>query len=145
MFYGRRSYGRFFGDKIVDRLGPPRAPDEEITQRHRDIAFAVQQRLEEAALHLARLAWQLTGSRNLCVAGGVALNCKMTGALHRARLADRLFVQPLSYDAGAALGAGMLAAEQAGDDCRFVMEHVQYGPEYDELTIEVGVTPKCLS
>ena len=119
IFYGRRSYGRFFGDKMVERLGPPRAPDEELTQRHRDIAFAVQQRLEEAALHLARLALRETGSRNLCVAGGVALNCKMTGALHRAGMADRLFVQPLSYDAGVALGAAMLAAEQAGDDCRF--------------------------
>jgi carbamoyltransferase len=137
IFYGRRSYGRFFGDKIVDRLGPPRAPDEELTDRHRNIAFAVQQRLEEAALHLARLALRETASRNLCVAGGVALNCKMTGMLHRVHVADRLFVQPLSYDAGAALGAGMLASEEAGDDCRFVMEHTQYGPEYDDAAIEI--------
>jgi carbamoyltransferase len=136
IFYGRRSYGRIFGDKFADRLGPPRAPHEEITQRHRDIAFAVQQRLEEAALHLARLAVHETGSRNLCVAGGVALNCKMTGTLHRARIADRLFVQPLSYDAGAALGAAMLAAQDAGDDCRFVMDHLQYGPAYDDAAIE---------
>jgi carbamoyltransferase len=136
IFYGRRSYGRFFGDKVADRLGPPRAPDEEITQHHRDIAFAVQRRLEEAALHLARLALRDTGSRNLCVAGGVALNCKMTGALHRAHLADHLFVQPLAYDAGAALGAAMLAAEYAGDDCRFVMEHVHYGPAYNDAEIE---------
>jgi carbamoyltransferase len=136
IFYGRRSYGRFFGDKLVDRLGPPRAPHEELTQRHRDIAFAVQQRLEEAALHLARIALRDTGSRNLCVAGGVALNCKMTGALHRAGIAERLFVQPLSYDAGAALGAAMLEANDAGDDCRFTMEHLQYGPEYDDAAIE---------
>ena len=136
IFYGRRSYGRFFGDKLVDRLGPPRAPDEEITQRHRDLAFAVQQRLEEAALHLARQVLRETGSRNLCIAGGVALNCKMNGVLHRARLADRLFVQPLAHDAGVALGAAMLAAQEAGDDCRFAMEHLQYGPEYDDSAIE---------
>ena len=136
IFYGKRSYGRFFGDKIAARLGPPRAPQEEITQRHRDIAFAVQERLEEAALHLARLALRETGSRNLCVAGGVALNCKMTGVLHRSGVADRLFVQPLSYDAGVALGAAMLSADRAGDDCRFVMEHVQYGPAYDDAAIE---------
>jgi carbamoyltransferase len=136
IFYGKRSYGRFFGDKIAARLGPPRAPGEEITQRHRDIAFAVQERLEEAALHLARLALHEAGSRNLCVAGGVALNCKMTGVLHRSGVAERLFVQPLSYDAGVALGAAMLSAEQAGDDCRFVMEHVQYGPAYDDAAIE---------
>ena len=65
----------------------------------------------------------------MCVAGGVALNCKMTGALHRARLAERVFVQPLSYDAGAAMGAAMLASEQAGEDCRFAMKHLQVGPE----------------
>jgi carbamoyltransferase len=136
IFYGSRSYGRFFGDKIAARLGPPRGPAEEITQRHRDIAYAVQQRLEEAALHLARLALRETGSRNLCIAGGVALNCKMNGVLHRAGIADRLFVQPLSYDAGSALGAAMLAAEEGGDDCRFTMEHLQYGPAYDDATIE---------
>jgi carbamoyltransferase len=136
IFYGRRSYGRFFGDKIPARLGPPRASSEEITQRHRDIAFAVQERLEEAALHLARLAVAEAGSRNLCVAGGVALNCKMTGALQRSGLADRIFVQPLSYDAGVAAGAAMLAAEEAGEDCRFTMDHVQYGPSYDDAAIE---------
>ena len=145
IFYGRRSYGRFFGDKLVDRLGPPRSPDEELTQRHRDFAFAVQQRLEEAAVHLARLALRETGSRNLCVAGGVALNCKMTGTLHRARLAERLFVQPLSYDAGAAMGAAMLASEQAGDDCRFAMNHVQVGPEYDDAAIEAVLQRNGLS
>src|SRR4029453_6354607 len=70
------------------------------------------------------------------LAGGVALNCKMTGVLHRSGIADRLFVQPLSYDAGSALGAAMLAAEEAGDDWRFAMEHLQYGPEYDDAAIE---------
>jgi carbamoyltransferase len=137
IFYGRRSYGRFFGDKIAAKLGPPRAPGEEITDRHRAIAFAVQERLEEAALHLARLAIRETGSRNLCLAGGVALNCKMTGTLHRAAIADRVFVQPLSYDAGSALGAAMLAAEDGNDDCRFVLSHVQYGPAYNDTAIEL--------
>jgi carbamoyltransferase len=136
IFYGRRSYGKFFSDKIVARLGPPRAPAEEITQQHRNIAFAVQERLEEAALHLGGLALRDSHSRNLCVAGGVALNCKMTGRLQRSGLAERVFVQPLSYDAGVALGAAMLAAEEANDDCRFTMEHVQYGPSYDDAAIE---------
>ena len=145
IFYGRRSYGRFFGDKIVDALGQPRGSSEEITQRHRDIAFAVQQRLEEAALHLARLVLRETGSRNLCVAGGVALNCKMNGVLHSSGIADRLFVQPLSYDAGSAMGAAMLAAEEAGDDCRFAMEHLQFGPEYDDAAIEAVLKRNRLS
>jgi carbamoyltransferase len=61
----------------------------------------------------------------------------MSGALHQAGLADRLFIQPLSYDAGAALGAAMLAAEEAGDDTRFQMRHLQYGPEFDDAAIEI--------
>ena len=136
IFYGRRSYGRFFGDKIVDSLGPPRSPSEPITQRNRDIARAVQHCLEQASLHLARIALRETGARNLCVAGGVALNCKMTGVLHTSGIAERLFVQPLSYDAGSALGAAMLAANDAGDDCRFQMQHLHYGPSYDDAAIE---------
>jgi carbamoyltransferase len=136
IFYGSRSYGRFFGDKIVARLGPPRAPHEELTERHRNIAYAVQERLEAAALHLAQIAVQRAGSRNLCIAGGVALNCKMTGRLHRSGIAANVFVQPLSYDAGVALGAAMLAATQGGDDCRFKMEHVRLGPQYSDEAIE---------
>ena len=88
IFYGRRSYGRIL--RRQDGRAPWAASGTQRGdhQRHRDIAFAVEQRLEEAGLHLARPALRETGSRNLCVAGGVALNCKMTGVLHRARLAD---------------------------------------------------------
>jgi carbamoyltransferase len=136
IFYGARSYGRFFGDKVVASLGPPRAPHEELTERHRNIAFAVQEHLEAAALHLAQIAVQRAGSRNLCIAGGVALNCKMTGRLHRSDVADRVFVQPLSYDAGVALGAAMLAATGAGEDPRFTQEHVRFGPQYSDDAIE---------
>lgn len=136
LFYGQRSYGKFFSDVMVDRLGPPRGPRDEITQAHRDIARAVQARLEEAGIHLARMAMRIAGSRNLCLAGGVALNCKMNGEIHKGGVAERFFVQPISYDGGVSLGAAQVLAMQVGDDCRFEMDHLYWGPQYSNEEIE---------
>ncbi|MDH3403105.1 MAG: hypothetical protein OES32_08595 [Acidobacteriota bacterium] len=136
IFYNKRSYGRFFSDLLVDKLGMPRGRDDDITDHHRDIAAAVQTRLEQAGVHLARAALQLTNSRNLCLAGGVALNCKMNGHIHAKGFIDHFFVQPVSYDAGAALGAAQIAAHESGDPVRFRMEHVYYGPSYSNDDIE---------
>ena len=135
-FYNDRSYGRFFSDLLVEKLGLPRGPDEVITDRHHDIAFAVQTRLEQAGIHLAKLCLQYAGSRNLCLAGGVALNCKMNGVIHRERLADHFFVQPISYDAGVALGAALVVAQKHGLDPRFELTHLHWGPEFSGEQIE---------
>ena len=135
-FYNDRTYGSFYSDLLVDKLGAPRKPDDEITDRHRDIAFAVQSRLEEAGIHLARLCLQHAGSRSLCLAGGVALNCKMNGVIHRENVAERLFVQPISYDAGVALGAAMVVSRNHGCDPRFKLDHLHWGPEFSNDQIE---------
>jgi len=136
LFFGPRSYGKFFSDALVARLGPPRGPDDPLTDLHRDIAWAVQNRLERAGIHLARRALRLAGSNNLCLAGGVALNCKMNGEINVAGVAAALFVQPLSHDGGVSLGAAQVLAMQEGDDCRFHMDHVYWGPEFSDEEIE---------
>jgi len=136
LLYGQRSYGKFFSDALVDRLGPPRGKDEPISDDHRDVARAVQDRLEEVCVHLAGRALRLAGSQNLCLAGGVALNCKMNGEIHRRGLAREIFVQPIAYDAGVSLGAAMVKAMEGGDDCRFEMDHLYWGPEYKDAEIE---------
>jgi carbamoyltransferase len=139
LFYGRRSYGKFFSDALVARLGRPRGPDDPITDQHRDLARAVQARLEQAGIHMARRALRLAGSRNLCLAGGVALNCKMNGEINQAGIADDIFVQPLSHDGGVALGAAQLLAMRNDEDCRFRMEHLYWGPGYDDAQIEAAL------
>ena len=136
LFYGRRSYGKFFSDALVARLGPPRGPNDPITDVHRDLARAVQSRLEQAGIHMAKRALRLTGSRNLCLAGGVALNCKMNGEINQAGVAENIFVQPISYDAGVALGAAQLVAMDNDEDCRFVMDHLYWGPGFTDEQIE---------
>jgi carbamoyltransferase len=135
IFFNKRSYGEFFSDLVVDKLGPPRAKNEEITDKHKNIAFAVQAKMEEAGMALSRLALRLAESGNLCLSGGVALNCKMNGFIHKSGIADNIFIQPVSYDAGTSMGAAMAVAMQMGDDCRFKMEHAYLGASYsnDEI------------
>jgi carbamoyltransferase len=88
---------------------PPRAAEGELTQEHMNLALAIQLVTEEAVLRLARTAREVTGSANLCLAGGVALNCVANGKLKRARIFDRVWVQPAAGDAGGALGAAYTA------------------------------------
>ena len=92
--------------------GPPRDAESAITQREMDIAASVQKVTEEAVLRMARTAHQLTGCANICLAGGVALNCVANGKLLRARIFDDVFVTPASGDAGGALGAALFVQHQ---------------------------------
>jgi carbamoyltransferase len=85
--------------------GPARKPESPIGQREMDLAKSIQEVTEEIVLKLARHARELTGKRNLCMAGGVALNCVANGILLRAGIFDGLFIQPAAGDAGGALGA----------------------------------------
>src|ERR1700723_1621707 len=92
---------------ILSRLGPARIPESEIDTRHKNLAFAVQQSCEDAMLALARAAVEKTGCRNLCLAGGVALNSKANGTILASGIVDRIFVQPAASDDGVCLGAAL--------------------------------------
>ena len=92
--------------------GPPRPPDAPLTQREMDLAASIQFITEEAVLRMAREAQRLTGARNLCLAGGVALNGVANGKLARAKIFDALFVPPAPGDAGGALGAALFVHHQ---------------------------------
>ncbi len=88
--------------------GPPRKPEEPIEPRHLDVARSIQVVTEEVMLALAREARSQTGSSNLCLAGGVALNCVANGVIQRAGIFDRIWIQPAAGDAGGALGAALM-------------------------------------
>jgi carbamoyltransferase len=93
-----------------DRLfgGPPRVPESKLTQREMDLARSVQVVCEEVMLRMARTVHQETGAENLCLAGGVALNCVGNGRLLREGPFKRLWIQPAAGDAGGALGVAQL-------------------------------------
>jgi carbamoyltransferase len=119
-----------FSPAVVERLGPHRVPGTPITERHRNLAASAQRRLEEVAVHLIRALHAETGFRNLCVAGGVGLNCSMNGALLALDCVDSIYVPPVPNDSGIALGAAAEVATQEG----FALDrldHASWGPEYD--------------
>ena len=128
--YGRCSLGEHFSDLVVERFGSPRVPEGPIEPRHQDIAWAAQDRLERAILGLVRRVVRDAGSRDLCLAGGVAMNCKANGEVATSGEADRLFVQPAADDSGAALGAALLGAIELGDDPRHRQRSTALGPGF---------------
>ena len=87
--------------------GPPREAESELTQREMDLAASVQQVTEEVVLRLAKGVVEKTGQKNLCLAGGVALNCVANGVLLREGVFDNIWIQPAAGDAGGALGAAL--------------------------------------
>ncbi len=89
--------------------GPRRRPEMALTQRHMDVARSLQAVVEEAMLRMARHAHALTKSPNLCLAGGVALNCVSNGRILREGPFEKIWIQPAAGDAGGALGAALLA------------------------------------
>lgn len=133
---GRHSTNEHFADELTTLLGPPRLPKDPLTQTHKDIAAAAQERLEQAVLRLVKALVSRTGSRKLCIAGGVAMNCKMNGVIGASGLIDALFVQPAAHDSGTALGAAMWVSARSGEDPRFKMEHAQWGPGFSSAEVE---------
>ncbi len=131
---------------LAERFGPPRQPDSPITQDHKDVAAALQAVLQACQLHVARHFKAQTGQRNLCLAGGVALNCSLNGVLRRSRLFDRMFVQPAAGDDGCALGAALFAAKL--HDPGFHPQKMTmplWGPEFgeDEIRRALDDRPDC--
>jgi carbamoyltransferase len=104
-----------------------------------DIAWAAQELLEQAAVMLARKLVRGHRVENLCVAGGVGLNCKMNGEILRQSGAKNIFVQPAASDAGSALGAALFVARQLGDPIKHPLSHVHYGPGFDNAAIHAAL------
>ena len=121
---------------IEKSFGPTREQDGAITQRHMDVAAALQAVLQEATLHLLRTFRSKTRIDSLCLAGGVALNCTLNGVIRRSRLFSRIFVQPAAGDDGTALGAAIYVHRQRSETpTRFRMTLPLWGPEYDDQAI----------
>jgi carbamoyltransferase len=120
------------------RFGPRRVKGGPTEQRHYDIAHSLQLVLEESALALADWLHAETGEENLCMAGGVALNCVMNARIRDRGPFKRIWVQPAAGDAGTALGAALWtdAQERRAERRCWRMDHAFYGPAYGEEEIE---------
>ena len=123
--------------------GAPRKPEQRIDQRHMDLAASIQKATEEIVLRLSRSAAKQTGCANLCMAGGVALNCVANGKILRDKSFERIWVQPAAGDAGGALGAALAAhyqfngAPRQSKGAADSMYGSYLGPNYEQRDIEL--------
>jgi carbamoyltransferase len=129
--------------KFSDLFGAPaRGLDDPLTQREMDLAASVQQVVEEVVLKISRNVRAKTGMKNLCLAGGVALNCVANGVLHRSGIFDEIWIQPAAGDSGGAVGAALavhhmgLGATREVTGSRDLMQGSLLGPKYEQFDVE---------
>ncbi|CFX32114.1 conserved protein of unknown function [Candidatus Filomicrobium marinum] len=138
---------RMYSDRLCEHFGePPRVPESELTQFHKDMAASVQRALEVILLDKVAYLHARHPTENLCMAGGVALNCVANGKVLREGPFKRLFVQPAASDAGGALGAAAVACVRHGEDrlSRERQKHVYLGPKFSARDVARVVNPSPL-
>lgn len=128
---------RRYSEQFIELFGPEMHRDDELSDKHRDIAASFQRVVEDVVLEVCRYVHAKTGAKNLCLAGGVAMNSKMNGRLLAEGPFDKIWVQPSADDGGCSIGAGFYYWNQVlGEKRVFRMEHDYWGPEFSNDEIE---------
>lgn len=144
IYYGKHSYNLRFTDDLVALLGPPRKPlkrNEEISDHYKNIAFSIQQLLEQSVSRLVLKYIQETGISKVCIGGGVAMNCKMNGFIAGLKDVSDLFVHPASHDGGANIGAAILSLKKHVPKISIEkLPHAYFGPSFSNDYIENVLT-----
>jgi carbamoyltransferase len=132
--------GKVFSEAMERRLGPKRNPEEALEQRHRNLASALQARLEEIYLGMLEKLAARTGLKAVCLAGGVAFNCVANGKIFDRTGFEQIYIHPAAGDAGLAVGAGYYVWHQIlGKPRTFVMDHAYWGPGYTREEIRRAI------
>ncbi|MFA6467264.1 MAG: carbamoyltransferase [Bacteroidota bacterium] len=129
--------------------GPSRKPESPMSQREMDIAASIQVVTEEIMLRIVRFAKKVTGEKNLCLAGGVALNCVANGKILRSGIFDKIWIQPAAGDAGGALGAALIGTyhyfnKERRNGETDAQRGTYLGPSYPAEVIELYLKEKRL-
>jgi len=134
-FYNVRD--AWVGKKFLDTFGPKRHGDGELTQHHKNIASALQKRIEEIVIHQLTAAKKKYNQSNLCISGGVGLNCSLNGKILSSNLFDNIYVVPPSGDPGTNIGACFLGYQYLGNSVEIKKRHNFYlGSKYDDDKIK---------
>jgi carbamoyltransferase len=138
---GAPKQGLLFSAALESLLGPRRRPDEELTQRHRDLAASMQRVYEDRFFALVRRALRLAASKRLVLAGGCGLNSLANGRLFERTDVEEVWIQPAAHDAGTALGAALWAhhVELGRPRDGWVMEHAAWGPGATEAEVRQAI------
>jgi carbamoyltransferase len=136
-WFGWQREGKPVGRRFVEAFGPARVPESDITEAHKDLAYAVQAVLEEAALHVGRHLQRKLPASRLCLSGGVALNSVMNRILLTDAGFSDVWIQPAASDAGNALGAALWVWHAMMDRPReWVMDHAHLGRSFTDEEIQ---------
>ena len=135
---GNRGQYTIQNENFEERFGPARLRDDEFTCHHFNIAHSLQYVLEETVLELSNWFQQETKLENLCLAGGVALNCVLNAKIRDLGAFKKVWVQPAAGDSGTAVGAAMWVDQQQrkSEQKDFIMTHAYWGPDYTDNEIE---------
>jgi carbamoyltransferase len=133
---GSPEFGDLFAPALEELLGPRRAPNDPLDDRHRDIARSMQAMYEEAFFHLIGTLQKRYGLTDLALAGGCAMNSVANGKVRRMTPFQRVYVQSAAGDAGGAIGAAFELWHQLGGARSFVMDHAYWGPQFSARDIE---------
>ena len=133
---GSPEFGDLFAPALEALLGPRRAPNDPLDDRHRDIARSVQAMYEEAFFHLIGALQKRYGLTDLALAGGCAMNSVANGKVRRMTPFRRVYVQSAAGDAGGAIGAAFALWHQVGGARSFVMDHAYWGPQFSSGDIQ---------
>ncbi|PIZ80272.1 MAG: hypothetical protein CO042_04090 [Parcubacteria group bacterium CG_4_9_14_0_2_um_filter_41_8] len=123
--------------KLLEKYGHlQRKENGPITQEHKNLAASLQHALEKSVVNLAKEAFEYSGIKNFCLAGGVTLNCNTNSELLKQDFCDSIFIQPAANDGGIALGAALEQSARAGDPVGQKLENAYFGPGFDNKYIE---------
>jgi carbamoyltransferase len=135
--------GPVYSDKLVEKLGPPRAPQDPMEQRHKDLAASMQAMFEEAYFGLANTLQKKSGLKTLCLAGGCGYNSVANGLLFDRSAYRDVYIPAAAGDAGGAIGAAYWVwNEELHQPRAFVMDHAYWGPEYDAGAVDHAVNAR---
>jgi carbamoyltransferase len=132
---GSPEFGDLFSPALEDLLGPRRAPNAQLEERHNDIARSTQAMYEDAFFHLLTNLQQRSGLTDLALAGGCAMNSVANGKVRRKTPFRRVYVQSAAGDAGGAIGSAFAVWHKLGGKRNFVMDHAYWGPAFDSTAI----------
>ena len=130
-------YASEVSQKFRDEFGTSREAEGPITKHEEDVAAGLQEVTEEIGLEFSKYLCEKTGSKNICLAGGVALNCVMNGRILRETPFENIYVQPAASDAGGAVGAAFYTYfQESGAKREFMMDTTYYGPGFSDDELE---------
>ena len=140
---GQPVLGRLYSDGLIECLGPARERDSAIEPRHENVAASLQARLEEVMFTLLNRLHTETGSKALCMAGGVAFNCVVNGQIFERTPFEAVYIPPAAGDSGLAVGAAYYVWNHVlGNPRSFEMRHAYWGPGFSPETIEQLLTSR---